>query len=200
MMRRFALAAAVVLVTFGALGVSGSAGAAGPPNIPPTAKFGMACYGKQAPTKGCDTQAINNINSARATEGLGPIVLPGNYASLTLTQKEIAVSNAERAARGISVVTEVKKWDRLAKQGADANADPIGPEGHSWGSIWAGVADPLAADYLWMYWDGPGSPNADCVNPGDPGCFGHRNNILGGAFNSIGAGHNHASLAELFVG
>ena len=198
-MRRLVFTVAAVIVSVGYF-AAGSASADSPPNLPPTNQFGLACYGKQRPTTPCDNQAIKNINRVRKTEGLGKIVLPGNYASLTLVQQEIAVSNAERSARGLSVVTENKQWDRLAKTGAVNNTDPIGPSGHSWGSIWAGVADPLAADYLWVYWDGPGSPNGDCQNPGDPGCFGHRDNILNGTFNSIGAGHDHASLAELFVG
>jgi hypothetical protein len=168
-------------------------------SIPPTAAFAQACYGKTNPSKACDTQAIANINSARTAEGLGPITLPGDYSTLTLNQKMVAVSNAERSARGLSVLPETKADDKLAKQGAVAGTDPIGPAGHGWGSIWAGVADPLAADYLWMYDDGTHSPNGDCVNKGDPGCWGHRDNILGAAWTSVGAGHDHASLAELFV-
>ncbi|MDQ1460774.1 MAG: hypothetical protein QOI08_2258 [Actinomycetota bacterium] len=119
-----------------------------PQSIQPTPAFAQACYGKPRPTTACDTQAIANINSARAAEGVGPIALPGDYSSLTLNQKMIAVSNAERTARGIPAVVERAKYDRLAKQGAVASTDPIGPSGHAWGSIWAGVADPLAADFL----------------------------------------------------
>jgi hypothetical protein len=61
------------------------------------------------------------------------------------------------------------------------------------------LADPLAADYFWMYWDGPGSLNPDCVNPGDPGCFGHRNIILFPDWTAMGAGHDHGGNAGLFV-
>jgi hypothetical protein len=174
--------------------------AADPPHsIQPTAGFAVACYGKQGPTRACDTQAIKNINAARAAEGVGAISLPGNYSSLTLNQKMIAVTNAERTARGLRALVETRKYDRLARTGALASTDPIGPSGHAWGSIWAGVADPLAADFLWMYDDGPGGVNGDCVNPGDPGCWGHRHNILGASYLTAGAGHDHASLAELFV-
>jgi hypothetical protein len=197
-MRRLLTIVAVAFVSLGFFGVGG-ASADSPPNIPPTTAFGNACYGKPA-NPACKKQALLNINSARATEGLGPIVLPANYHSLTIIQKEIAISNAERTSRGLSALPEKHAWDKLARAGAVANQDPNGPDGHGWGSIWAGgLGDPLAADYLWMYWDGPGSPNGDCVNPGDAGCFGHRDNILGPFWTAIGAGKAPASLAQLFV-
>jgi len=180
--------------------VSGAAPAADPPqSIAPTTQFAIACYGKQKPTPACDKQAIANINRARAMEGVKKIKLPANYASLTLTQQEIAVSNAERVDRGLSKLPERASLDKLSKQGAQTNSDPIGPANHGWGSIWAGVADPLAADFLWMYDDGPNSPNLDCQNPGDSGCWGHRHNIINPDWKAMGAGHDHDSLAELFV-
>jgi uncharacterized protein YkwD len=181
--------------------ISGAAPAADPPqSIAPTARFAQACYGKQGPTAACDKQAIANINRARAMEGVGHIHLPANYANLTWTQQAIAVSNAERVDRGLSKLPERNSLDKLSKQGANANADPSPPPGvHGWGSIWAGVADPLAADFLWMYDDGPGGTNFDCVNPGDPGCWGHRHNIINPSWKAMGAGHDGDSLAELFV-
>jgi hypothetical protein len=197
-MRRLLTVVAVAFVSIGFFGVGGAT-ADSPPNIPPTTAFGNACYGQRA-THACDQQAILNINSARATEGLGPIVLPANYKTLSIIEKEAAVTNAERTARGLSKLPMKHAWTKLAQQGAHANADPNGPSGRGWGSIWAGgLGDPLAADYLWVYWDGPGSPNGDCVNPGDSGCFGHRNNVLGPFWTSMGAGKAPGSLAQLFV-
>ena len=168
-------------------------------SIPPTQAFAVACYGQSVPTASCNTQALANITSARAMEGLGPISLPTNYTKLSLDKKMVAISNAERTARGLSALPETAADDKLAAHGADQGTDPIGPAGHAWGSIWAGVADPLAADYLWMYDDGPASPNSECQHAGDPGCWGHRDNILGSTWASAGAGHDGASLAELFV-
>ncbi len=43
----------------------------------------------------------------------------------------------------------------------------------------AGQISPLDADYGWMYEDGYGTFNIDCTSPSDPGCWGHRDNILG---------------------
>ena len=201
MIRFAAVLVSAVVVSAASVAVAGAAApAADPPaSIPPTNAFAIACYGKKKPTAACDTEAIANINSVHTGEGLGPITLPGNYSSLTINQQVIAVSNAERASRGLPAVVETAKYDRLATQGARTSSDPNGPAGHAWGSIWAGVADPLAADYLWMYDDGPGGINLDCVNPGDPGCWGHRHNILGASWLTAGAGHKQASLAALFV-
>jgi hypothetical protein len=197
------LAAVLVSAVFivGAASVAGaaSAPAADPPNQPPTQAFEIACYGRKNPTPRCDTEAIKNINTAHAVEGLGPITLPGDYSTLTIQQQMIAISNSERNIRGIGTLVETAALDRRAAKGARTQSDPIGPNGHAWGSIWAGVADPLAADYLWMYDDGPGGINLDCQNPGDPGCWGHRHNILGASYVRAGAGARHASLAELFV-
>ena len=69
------------------------------------------------------------------------------------------------------------------------------------GSNWAGgVADPLAADYLWMYDDGSDSSNPDCPRAGAPGCWGPRDHIPGPGWTSMGAGDDLASVNELFVG
>ena len=49
-----------------------------------------------------------------------------------------------------------------------------------WTSNWAGgVGSALESIYLWMYDDGPGSPNADCQAGNMSGCWGHRDDILG---------------------
>jgi hypothetical protein len=52
-----------------------------------------------------------------------------------------------------------------------------GREATAWGSNWSGGLSTLAANYYWMYSDGTGF-NIDCSQPGDPGCWAHRKNIL----------------------
>jgi hypothetical protein len=171
-----------------------------PSSIPPTAAFVAACEGVSKPTEACSSAAIANIDSARAIERLSNIELPADYSSLSMDHQMVAVTNAERTARGLKALHERNALDNRAQAGAKDNTDPIGPPGVGWGSVWAGgVADPLAADYLWMYDDGPNSPNGDCPHAGAPGCWGHRDNILGTYWVSMGAGHLNASLAELFV-
>jgi uncharacterized protein YkwD len=170
-------------------------------NVKPTVAFERACYTGTAPTATCNRQAIKNINRARGDEGLPAIVLPKDLAKLSLDAQIVAVSNAERTARGLAKLTETAANDTVAQTGADNDTDPVEPGGfpYAWGGNWAGVADPLAADFLWMYDDGPGGPNGDCQKAGDPGCWGHRDNILGASWTTTGAGASGASLAQLFV-
>jgi uncharacterized protein YkwD len=174
-------------------------------NVKPTVAFERACYTGTAPTAACNRQAIKNINRARGEESLPAISLPGDFAKLSVDAQIVAVSNAERTARGLKALTETAANDSIAQTGADNDTDPVEPPGFpaSWGGNWAGVADPLAADFLWMYDDGPGGPNGDCQQAGDPGCWGHRDNILRASWKTTGAGagagSNGASLAQLFV-
>jgi hypothetical protein len=42
-----------------------------------------------------------------------------------------------------------------------------------------GQISALDADYGWMYNDGYGASNVDCTTPNAPGCWGHRDNLLG---------------------
>jgi hypothetical protein len=42
-----------------------------------------------------------------------------------------------------------------------------------------GQINALDADYGWMYDDGYGGSNVDCDTPTAPGCWGHRDNLLG---------------------
>jgi uncharacterized protein YkwD len=179
---------------------SGTQATANPPqSIPPSAAFVYACYGATKETSACNKAALADINSARAQEGLGVIHLPSGFYTLGRRSQLIAVTNAERTSRGLPLLPARWAYNQMAQNGAAAQTDPIGPANHAWGSIWAGVADPLAADYLWMYDDGPNGINADCTQPGAPGCWGHRDNILGGAWTAMGAGASGASVAELFV-
>ncbi len=191
----------IVVLALASLTVGNSAGLSNPPqSIPPSSAFDAACFGPSSPTAACNSAAIADISAARAMEGVGPLQLPSHYSSAPVNNQLVDVTNAERMARGLPSLSEKRAYDRLAKAGAQHDTDPIGPAGHGWGSIWAGgVADPLAADYLWMYDDGPNSPNGDCPQAGAPGCWGHRDNILGPYWISVGAGHAPGSVAELFV-
>src|SRR5439155_15093138 len=66
--------------------------------------------------------------------------------------------------------------------GANNDADPGFPDpfdGTYWTGNWAGgYASPLEADFGWMYDDGVGSPNIDCHQAGDTGCWGHRHSVF----------------------
>ena len=160
-----------------------------PASIPPSQSFAFACYASSINISSCDSAALAAINQARTGEGLGPLQLPGDFYSLDTQGQLIAVSDAERTSRGLPAMGENAALDALALVGAVAGGDPAGPLGFAWASIYSlGEPTALAADYTWMYDDGPGSPNLDCPGAGGTGCWGHRDNILSPWSGQAGAG------------
>ena len=164
----------------------------------------QACWVPNPDVAACNSAALADIDRARAGEGLGPLVLPANFYSLGTVAQVLAVASAERTSRGLPAMPENANLDGLAAAGAAAGADPSGPGGYQWGSNIAwGDATALAADFGWMYDDGPGSPNIDCRSAGDSGCWGHRENILSPWGGASGAGvyvnNGTVQLTELFV-
>jgi hypothetical protein len=181
-----------------------------PPNqdpaqsMPPSGDFYSACFSNSYSASACDKSALSNIDSALSGEGYGPLSLPSNYSSLSTIAQLVAVANAERAVRRLPQMPENSNLDSMAYNGARNNTDPTGPAGYTWGSNLAmGYPTALSADYVWMYDDGSNSPNVDCQSAGDPGCWGHRHNILiqgggesgGGVYNDNGT----LNLTQLFV-
>jgi len=175
-----------------------------PANVPRTEAMTAACQDGDGPD--CQTAVLHAIDRARAAEGLGPLGLPADYAGLTVAQQLFVLADEERVDRGLPAFTGLSsQLDSLAALGASTDSDPTGPSGASWGSNWAGgEASALLADYDWMYDDGPGSPNLDCVHPSSDGCWDHRQNILGdyGVHPSMGAAATMVggvtSMTELF--
>lgn len=158
-----------------------------------------------APT--CDKVQIDSIDTARASEGLPPMALPSYYSRLTLPEQLLVVTDLERKARGLPVFSGLtRSLDTAAARAATAGRDPSGPPGTAWGSNWAGgIPTALLADFAFMYDDGPGSANVDCTHAGAPGCWEHRQNILGdyGAHPYMGAAvatwQGSVSITELFA-
>ncbi len=172
-------------------------------SLPPPAAFDRACLGSGT-AAACNAAALGAIDAARRAEGYGPLPLPAGFSSLGPAGQLLAVANAERTTRGLPAFGASAVLDRLASAGAVAGADPTGPDGYAWGSNIAwGYPTPLAADYGWMYDDGVGSPNVACRAAGDPGCWGHRRNILapwpGAAGGAALDGPQGWVYAELFV-
>ncbi|HWG73805.1 MAG TPA: hypothetical protein VG184_07095 [Acidimicrobiales bacterium] len=173
-------------------------------SLAPSQSLDLACYTDSVDVSSCDSAALGAINQARAGEGLGPMQLPGDFYSLDPQAQVIAVSNAERASRGLSAMAENPVLDALAQVGAVVGGDPTGPLGFAWASIYSiGEPTALAADYTWMYDDGPASPNLDCPAVGSAGCWGHRDNILSPWPGQAGAGVSYLggreTLAAVFV-
>jgi len=176
-------------------------------NSPLPAGFLSECVG-DGPVAPCDTVALAGIDAALASEGYGPLRLPSDFASLGVGAQLLAVTNAERSIRGLpAFVGPEPGLDAAAATGALAAIDPQGPTGMAWASIWAGGYDtPLAADFAWMYEDGPGGSNLDCTPADSAGCWGHRHDILAefpaGSTAGVGAAvlaGGLRSFAELFV-
>ncbi len=134
-------------------------------------------------SSGCTDSLLHDINYGRSLEGLGPLVLPGDYASQPVPVQQLIITDEERGDRGLG---EFGGLDPLlnaaAQNAAQASTDPAPPSGYLYyqaGSIFAQDDTPLGADYAWMYDDGYGGTNLDCTTQSDPGCWGHRDNILG---------------------
>jgi hypothetical protein len=159
----------------------------------------------------CSASALADINSARAAEGVGPMVLPASFASLTIPQQLMVVANLERIGRGLAPALGLSaNLDATATGAAAMDTDPSPSQfnGDALTSNWAGgTSSPLLADFLWMYDDGPGSGNEDCQQTGDSGCWGHRRDILYSFDDAVVMGAAEvdntamgASIAEVFVG
>jgi hypothetical protein len=172
-------------------------------NVPRTKAMGQACL--LGPVAGCQSAVVEAIDQARAAEGVEPMSLPADYDSLSWPAQIRLLTDLERVDRGLPGFTGLSpKLNVMAASAAVSNSDPIGPNGTTWGSNWAGgEASALFADYDWMYNDGPGSPNLDCTVSSASGCWDHRQNILGnyGLHPVIGAAvttvHGVTSLTEL---
>ena len=202
-----ALAAAAALPLFGptASAQTEDAALANPPaNVPRTPAMELAC--QAGPGLGCQQAVVEAIDAARAAEGVGPLVLPPSYDSLTVPEQLLVLADSERVDRGLPGFAGLSgDLDQLAGAGATANTDPSGPPDSDWGSNWAGgEASALLADYDWMYDDGLGSPNLDCTTQQPSGCWDHRANILAnyGSDPSMGAAATTVdgvtSMTELF--
>ncbi len=113
------------------------------------------------------------------------MALPSNFNSLTPAQQIFVITDIERVDRGLPpLVGLVDTFSADALAGARANSDPdptqvpAGLHLVAWASNWAENGNPLGSNYFWMYDDGVGSGNIDCKSAGQPGCWGHRENIL----------------------
>ena len=137
----------------------------------------------------CLNDSVAELNQARASVGLPNYQLPANFNSLTPDKQELVLTDSDRVAYGLAPFTGItSQLDGDATTGANNNSDPVpdsslNGEYAQWGSNWAGGwgngnSNMPLSHALWVYDDGPGSPNGDCPSPGAPGCWGHRHNVL----------------------
>ncbi|MGN6474786.1 MAG: hypothetical protein ACTHK4_14210 [Mycobacteriales bacterium] len=185
-------------------------------NTEPSQSFVSICDGmstSQADNQACDSVAIPDFNRARAAEGLGPLVLPDDFDTLSVPEQILAITDLERVARGLTPAPGLSSaLDGLAQQGADASQDPEFPnpfDGTEAMSNWAGTNSALLGAFLWMCDDGLGSNNLDCTPADQSGCWGHRHTMLntydtpiamGAAVSTISSNGSHGSVTEELVG
>ena len=173
-----ALLASVVGSTLIVGGTEVGASAAGPTNTQPHGLYNCDLY-STAISSSCLDGALSDFRAARAKEGLGPMVLPKNFTSMSVANQVYTLTNIERRDRRLPTFVMGGSLTSIALYAANNAIDPIFP----WwtqqgGSNWASPKNSLWADFIWMYDDGLGSGNIDCTSSHLAGCWGHRRNIL----------------------
>ena len=165
-----------------------------------------ACNSSARGPRACDVASLKAIDSARASEDLGPLELPAGYEGLGMAAQLVAVTNAERTSRGLPAWHSPDgNLDLVAAQALGSATDPNGPAGSTWAANTAyGMLTVLQADYEWMYDDGPGGTNPGCSATEPAQCWWHRDNILSRWPGNIGAAvqpraDGRLGLAELMV-
>jgi hypothetical protein len=145
----------------------------------------------------CTAYVLEAINNARAQEKVAPMVLPSNWAGLTIPEQMLVITNLERVARGYPPYLGLNSnLNRAALSAATRGADPDLAKGFAvgfdalgvtaFGGSWSAGFDVLAGDYMMMYSDGWGggratTSNVVCTSPTASGCWAHRDELLGNA-------------------
>jgi len=187
---------------------SGSTGAAIVPpqdpgsNIYPAPGYSGPCGSLAAPNPYCPS-GLTKMYGDRQVEGIGPMSLPTNYASLTPPEQLFVLTDLERIDRGIAPISGLSaNLDAYAQAGANAGHDPgFPPYAGAGGSTWSSSGSLGLSLAEWMYNDGPGGSNADCPATGGGGCWRHRDIILGqyASPSMMGVGYG-SGTTQIFVG
>ena len=163
----------------------------------------------------CTRFVLRAINVARAVEHLVPMVLPSNWYQLNASEQLFVLAGLERTARGLPAYVGLNRaLTHSAQWAALRRVDPPLAVGFAVGHVANGVSGigstlalgytTLEADYVWMYQDGWGgsssTPNMACRSLGAPGCWAHRDQLLGsdGTY-SAGVGL-HCTTCEMGTG
>ncbi len=132
----------------------------------------------------CENAVVYYLDKARAAMGLSPYALPADFTQLAPDRQIFVLSDLDRLAYSLRPVAGLNAQlsgdaARGVADGGDPSASSWPYGANSWYSNWAGAyVNTPAAYYGWMYDDGAGSGNVDCTQASDPGCWGHRHNIL----------------------
>ena len=160
-------------------------------NVAPVPDYTRLCGdGGIDDTPACLDAVLDAVNHAHALERIRPMVLPPDFAQLSVPDQLFVAIDLERVDRGLSVFGGLTAaLNHNAQRGADDADDPPdpGPAYDLDDAEWAGgSANGLDAVYGWMYDDGFDSGNLDCLHRGAAGCWGHRKGIL----DDFGSGPN----------
>ena len=148
-----------------------------------------------ANTTDCTNLVLRAVKFARAAEGIAPVTLPSNWYTLTTGQQLFVIADLERVDRGYPPYLGLNAALSANAQSAATNSsDPSLASGFAvgnnaqgspgFGGTWASSISVMAADYGWMYDDGWGgsaatTSNLTCTSARAPGCWGHRDELLG---------------------
>ncbi|MGH9019856.1 MAG: hypothetical protein ACRDV0_02420 [Acidimicrobiales bacterium] len=140
----------------------------------------------------CTLYLLRSVDAARAIEGLGPLVLPTNWYGLTQPEQLFVIADIERVDRGLAPYLGLNHaLSASAQRAALARTDPVVAPGFriahrngavQYGSTMASGFSAVESDYVWMYddgWGGASTSNLACTSPTAPGCWGHRDQLLG---------------------
>jgi hypothetical protein len=170
-------------------------------NIFPAPGYFGPCGSVALPNLYCPA-GLTTLYGDRQAEGVSPMSLPSTWGTLTPPEQLFVLTNLERIDRGIAPIAGLAaNLDAYAQAGANANRDPsFPPYANGGGGTYASTSSLGTAMALWVYDDGSSSPNVACPSAGAPGCWAHRNIILGqyAAPSLMGVGYGHGTT-QLFL-
>src|SRR6185437_15016769 len=156
-----ALVVVAAVITACATGSSSGQGLAAPQrSVVPDPDYTRLCAPVGADSSStCLRLTLQAIDTARAREGVRPMALPGDFASLTVPEQLFVAVDRERVDRGLAPFSGLSaSLDAGAQRGAERARLPPRP-GHDFTAAeteWIGAVDNgLDADFQWMYDDGP---------------------------------------------
>lgn len=145
-------------------------------------------YTRQCAPIGADTSSVclrltlQAIDAARAREGVRPMVLPSNFAALSVPEQLFVALDRERVDRGLAPFAGLSSILGAGAQRAAASARLPARPGHGFASAqteWIGAVDNgLDADFQWLYDDGPDSGVPGCGGGQSSGCWADRGIVL----------------------
>ena len=195
---------ALTAAMLGAAAATASAAPANPTTNIAAAPLPRVC--ESAPSSArCIAGVVRDLDHARAKLGIGPYLLPRDFARLSGAQQLLVLCNLDRVAYGLPPVDGLSPaLNNVAAAGVSADADPdpssllSGFTTFGWASNWAG-AYPNAPEayYAWMYydgWSGKSTSNLDCTSATASGCWGHREDVL--SFPEVGMLSMGASVSR----